>query len=626
MAQPNQNNGVAPMIKPSQVDGLPHFTPDQKSHYKNGLATLWQQLETNPQGSQAYHEAENKIRAASLKIMQQLGRGPGQRPTSGGGPPQQPNQNTPNAGQGNMAQNTQQGNRPQGGQGQGAEQYSEFVRQQMKQITTVNIPDQIQANGEAAIKTYRSQVMRQGLSILQKKENIMKKGQQLQSQTRQIEGTGQQVPQELAQQLSQCKRSVQEVNQDWENFKARCAGGQEGAQGMQRQGSSQGNQQNGGQQQGQPMQRTNSSQNANAGQQGDVKMNMNQQPAHSPTQNQGGFQQPPQQQPQQQPSHIAPSPAQQNVPQQPPSAHPQQTPQSATQPQQSQFPQQHNMQQQQQPPQNQQQQRPMNPQMVQQNMGQQQPPQQPMQPNQQQQHQRPQPHTHQSALQQASFHRQQSQNQQQQQDQNQQPQVPNGLPFNPPASATQQTPNSAYPLQTNSGSSGTSTKFPIPKQLQMDPRMQQPVPGPQSRPTFGNAGMMSQPGVQRPAQFTLEGDSDRVLSKRKLDELVRQVTGSPADGTAESGLAPDVEEAVLTLADDFVDNVITSACRLAKLRPNQTLDIKDIQIVLERNYGIRIPGYALDEVRTVRKFQPAPGWQSKMQAIQAGKVMGKDKE
>ena len=79
---------------------------------------------------------------------------------------------------------------------------------------------------------------------------------------------------------------------------------------------------------------------------------------------------------------------------------------------------------------------------------------------------------------------------------------------------------------------------------------------------------------------------------------------------------------VLTLADDFVDNVITSACRLAKLRASQTLDVRDVQLVLERNYGIRIPGYSLDEVRTVRKFQPAPGWQSKMQAVQAGKVMG----
>ena len=137
--------------------------------------------------------------------------------------------------------------------------------------------------------------------------------------------------------------------------------------------------------------------------------------------------------------------------------------------------------------------------------------------------------------------------------------------------------------------------------------------------------MMGQPGIQRAAQFTLEGEGDRVLSKSKLHELVRQVTRSTADGSSTdstSGLAPDVEESVLDLADDFVDNVITSACRLAKLRGTQSLDVRDIQIVLERNYGIRIPGFGLDEVRTVRKFQPAEGWRSKMQAVQAGKVMG----
>lgn len=81
---------------------------------------------------------------------------------------------------------------------------------------------------------------------------------------------------------------------------------------------------------------------------------------------------------------------------------------------------------------------------------------------------------------------------------------------------------------------------------------------------------------------------------------------------------------MLSIADDFVDNVITSACRLAKLRPNSTLDIKDVQIVLERNYGLRIPGYSLDEIRTVKKFQPSQGWQQKMNAIQAAKVMKKD--
>ena len=81
-------------------------------------------------------------------------------------------------------------------------------------------------------------------------------------------------------------------------------------------------------------------------------------------------------------------------------------------------------------------------------------------------------------------------------------------------------------------------------------------------------------------------------------------------------------QTILQLADDFVDSVITSACRVAKLRNSATLDIRDLQLILERNYNIRIPGYASDEVRTVRKFNPATGWTQKMNAVQAAKVMG----
>lgn len=145
---------------------------------------------------------------------------------------------------------------------------------------------------------------------------------------------------------------------------------------------------------------------------------------------------------------------------------------------------------------------------------------------------------------------------------------------------------------------------------------------------------MQTPGIQKPPPFTLEGEGDHVLSKRKLDELVRQITGSTAstsERNADSELSPDVEEAVLSLTDNFVNNVIQGACQLAKLRGTAAgqgahLELRDVQMVLERNYGIRIPGYSLDEVRTVRKYQPAPGWLQKIQAVQAGKVMGGAKE
>jgi transcription initiation factor TFIID subunit 12 len=77
----------------------------------------------------------------------------------------------------------------------------------------------------------------------------------------------------------------------------------------------------------------------------------------------------------------------------------------------------------------------------------------------------------------------------------------------------------------------------------------------------------------------------------------------------------------MEIADEFVDNVITSSCRLAKLRPDKTLEIRDVQSVLERNYNIRIPGYSLDETRVVRRVQPAPSWHAKMSAINSAKLI-----
>lgn len=74
-----------------------------------------------------------------------------------------------------------------------------------------------------------------------------------------------------------------------------------------------------------------------------------------------------------------------------------------------------------------------------------------------------------------------------------------------------------------------------------------------------------------------------------------------------------------------MDEVIHAACRMAKARGSKVLEIRDLQLVLERTYNIRIPGYTTDELRTVRKIQPSAGWIGKMSAIQAAKIApGKD--
>ncbi|KAL1959547.1 hypothetical protein VTO42DRAFT_1582 [Malbranchea cinnamomea] len=160
----------------------------------------------------------------------------------------------------------------------------------------------------------------------------------------------------------------------------------------------------------------------------------------------------------------------------------------------------------------------------------------------------------------------------------------------------------------------------IPKTLNVAPP--EPVTMGPARPTLtasashGTMGTMGQPAIQRHPGYVLEGEGQRVLSKKKLDALVRQVTG----GGEGQGLTPDAEELILQMADDFVDDVITAACRLAKLRPSSTLDIRDIQLVLERNYNIRIPGFSSDDLRTVKKPHPTQGWTQKMSAVQAAKV------
>jgi len=75
------------------------------------------------------------------------------------------------------------------------------------------------------------------------------------------------------------------------------------------------------------------------------------------------------------------------------------------------------------------------------------------------------------------------------------------------------------------------------------------------------------------------------------------------------------------MADTFVDNVIQTACRNAKERGSKMLELRDMQLVLERTYNIRVPGYSTDELRTVRKVQPSAAWVAKMSAVQAAKVM-----
>ena len=75
-----------------------------------------------------------------------------------------------------------------------------------------------------------------------------------------------------------------------------------------------------------------------------------------------------------------------------------------------------------------------------------------------------------------------------------------------------------------------------------------------------------------------------MLNKQRLQELVNEI--DPCEQ-----LEDDVEEALLQMADDFIDSVVTSACQMAKHRNSKTLEVKDVQLVLEKDWNINIPGF-----------------------------------
>lgn len=112
-------------------------------------------------------------------------------------------------------------------------------------------------------------------------------------------------------------------------------------------------------------------------------------------------------------------------------------------------------------------------------------------------------------------------------------------------------------------------------------------------------------------------NNGRVLTKRKLTELVNTIGADEGDG--KTNIDGDVEELLLDLADEFITSVTGFACRLAKHRKVDSVDVRDVQLHLERNWNIRIPGYAMDEIRATRKWQPSSSYNQKVSGVEISK-------
>lgn len=255
--------------------------------------------------------------------------------------------------------------------------------------------------------------------------------------------------------------------------------------------------------------------------------------------------------------------------------------------------------------------------------------QQQQQQNQQQQpQQKQQPHQHnQQQLQQQQKQLQQQQNQLQQQQHQSQQQKPQPLANtnnNAVNNTSQPSGPSAKPIppiKAMLSPTKTPTSLPpITKVLSVTKPL--PAPAKIERPTLTSGAAILGPSLATPAitklpVFDVAGGSEsRILGKRKLRELVLSVIGHENEGMLIDG---DVEETLFDAADEFVTSVTSFACRLAKRRKAMKLESKDLQLHLEKNWNIRIPGYSADEVRSIRRIAPIASYNQKIAGVKMNK-------
>mmetsp|Transcript_119819 Transcript_119819/g.168680 ORF Transcript_119819/g.168680 Transcript_119819/m.168680 type:complete len:190 (-) Transcript_119819:104-673(-) len=100
-----------------------------------------------------------------------------------------------------------------------------------------------------------------------------------------------------------------------------------------------------------------------------------------------------------------------------------------------------------------------------------------------------------------------------------------------------------------------------------------------------------------------------MLPKRKLEELVKQINPNQK-------LDHEVEELLVDMANDFIERVVTFSCQLAKHRGSDVLEVKDVQLHLERNWNIRVPGFPREDARVAKPVKPTEGHKQRLGAVQ----------
>jgi len=176
---------------------------------------------------------------------------------------------------------------------------------------------------------------------------------------------------------------------------------------------------------------------------------------------------------------------------------------------------------------------------------------------------------------------------------------PSTTPIPQPATAFK----SGSPVPTLSSAPGNG--YPISSQLNISNPGPVQFPSAVGRPTL-SGGIAGGRISGTPAQIARGQDDTSFLSsdnahrrkntpndqsmRRSIQDLVYSIDPNVK-------IEPEVEDLLLDIADEFIDSVTNFGCRLAKHRGGESLEVRDLQLHLERNHNIRIPGFASDETR-----------------------------
>lgn len=107
------------------------------------------------------------------------------------------------------------------------------------------------------------------------------------------------------------------------------------------------------------------------------------------------------------------------------------------------------------------------------------------------------------------------------------------------------------------------------------------------------------------------------MTKRKLGELINAIGAE--EGETKTSIDNDAEDLLMDLADEFVLSVTKFACRLSKHRKVDQVDIRDVQLHLDRTWNIRVPGATTDDWKPVKRLEPSADYTKQLGAVDAAK-------